>query len=213
MSPQPEKVMPIPGGVNKRSKIGDIPNWMLQTGTRSRDFPEPDPDPRFDKQLGTIQSKIQAPDWETLPFDVDEYAVAVPAGQRINIVQFKLEQNIEGVLEKFGWYTTAGGADDDLLFSLEINGIHFLPGGRFISGSAPENLNNYNPSAGTIDYDKLAKAPIYIPSSATVTIKVQNQNAVIGYTAWGRLAGRHWPVSLGDPKAKSYYNREKDGLK
>jgi hypothetical protein len=192
-------------------KLHDIPGSMMRSGgsaqtavrarsianSRAADRGESSTlrsnGPQIEEQVLIDRPQVAAS--KCYPFDRQSIPTGVLPNVAAGIALFPLltvviPADVRGVIRRFGWYT-AGAATAFLSFGLFVNAERVLPGGRWIQDTM-QTVLAYNPSGGSIDFDRLTECNIDIPQNGTVTIRVSNANPALGYQAWARVWGDHW---------------------
>jgi len=165
----------------------------------------------FDLPVSMAVARAQIPDLFAWPMDEQglNIAVAAAAVDQV-IVRIPINLGIRGIVDAFGWYTTAPGAPN-LQFGLYIGEEMVLPGGRYIGGQ-PRTTNAWNPSGGSINAADLCETHIPVYPSQVVTIKATNTDALNAYAAWGRIRGWHWEDEPREAGDRAYYNSRTDAI-
>lgn len=193
-----------PVGTGTQGRLGEIPGYLMRSGgrgyTSQRTTSTPDTGhvPQGEKSGQSEQMLIdrtQIADSSVYTFDREAMPTGIVANVAAGANMFALVTvvipgDVRGVVRRFGWYT-AGAATAQLSFGLFVNNERVLPGGRWVQDQM-QTVLVYNPSAGSIDFDRMTECNIEIPQNGTVTVRVSNADGVNGYQAWARVWGDHW---------------------
>lgn len=196
-----------------KTTLRDIPNrfYEIKTHPDEGELP-PDAarmaalDIRHNRHMSFMLSKVQSPDNTTTPFDLQENEYEVAANSTVQVLSYKLEQGIEGVLETYGWYTDAGG-DSNLLFQLKVAGSIIAPDGKHASPT-PRTTADWSPSGESTAVAELCPVHVFVKSGSVIEIIVQNTSTTDAYPVWVRIRGRDWPIEAIGSHGRAYFNTQ-----
>lgn len=188
---QPENLQtPARGYYQKGAPAPMHKGQVLPQAPKPIDYSPPKRIPKGTEKIIHIDRK-QLSDQTIYTFDEMENA-GFGAGVGQTVLSIQLDQGVEGAITKYGWYTESGAAAL-IDFGLYVNDDLVAPGGKFLAGSR-RNLNQFNPSGGSIDPINLAPCYFPVPSESVIRFVIDNAD-VVARRIVVRVVGKHWLVA------------------